>query len=159
MLLKKMGWKDNTGLGRDGSGIVDPIRLEANIFNFGLGKKAEVDHYTNSENVKRKLLEAEKDETEVEKVRREEKAEKIESIKQELAEIKKSFYCELCNKQYKMISEYETHLSSYDHNHKKRFTEMSKMDGAKRKEERMKREEKQREKEMKQLEEQIARAA
>ena len=29
------------------------------------------------------------------------------------------FYCELCNKQYKIATEYEAHLSSYDHGHKK----------------------------------------
>ena len=31
----------------------------------------------------------------------------------------KTFYCELCNKQYKNVHEMEMHLDSYDHNHKK----------------------------------------
>jgi len=47
------------------------------------------------------------------------KVEKQEAIKNEVAEIHKVFYCELCDKQYKMASEFEVHLSSYDHNHKK----------------------------------------
>jgi len=40
----------------------------------------------------------------------------------------KEFYCKLCNKQYTKIMEYEAHLSSYDHNHKKRFEEMKQFD-------------------------------
>lgn len=35
------------------------------------------------------------------------------------------FYCETCDKQYKTVSEFSTHLSSYDHHHRKRFKEMS----------------------------------
>lgn len=30
-----------------------------------------------------------------------------------------SFFCELCDKGYQRISEYENHLSSYEHNHRK----------------------------------------
>ena len=34
------------------------------------------------------------------------------------------FFCDCCNKQYVKITEWENHLSSYDHHHKKRFKEM-----------------------------------
>ena len=44
---------------------------------------------------------------------------KEKQIKLEVGSITKTYYCELCNKQYTKISEYETHLSSYDHHHKK----------------------------------------
>ena len=47
------------------------------------------------------------------------KVQKQESIKKELETINAAFYCTLCDKQYTKISEYETHLSSYDHNHRK----------------------------------------
>nr|GEY32848.1 G patch domain-containing protein 8 [Tanacetum cinerariifolium] len=40
-------------------------------------------------------------------------------IKTEVKEMRTSFYCELCNKQYKLDVEFEGHLSSYDHNHRK----------------------------------------
>ena len=30
------------------------------------------------------------------------------------------FYCAVCDKQYAKVTEYENHLSSYDHHHKKR---------------------------------------
>ncbi|CCJ30554.1 unnamed protein product [Pneumocystis jirovecii] len=38
-----------------------------------------------------------------------------------------SFFCKLCDKGYSRISEYENHLSSYEHNHRKRFREMKEM--------------------------------
>ena len=34
-------------------------------------------------------------------------------------EARKSFYCELCQKGYSRINEFEAHESSYDHSHKK----------------------------------------
>lgn len=46
-------------------------------------------------------------------------AEREQKIQSEVKEIRKVFFCELCNKQYKLAMEFETHLSSYDHNHKK----------------------------------------
>ncbi|RIB08021.1 hypothetical protein C2G38_2212739 [Gigaspora rosea] len=69
---------------------------------------------------KRKALDSEKIAEETE----EEASTKRESIKKELEIINSAFYCALCDKQYTKITEYETHLSSYDHNHRKRFKEM-----------------------------------
>lgn len=46
-------------------------------------------------------------------------AERTTKIEAEVAAMRKTFLCELCNKQYKLAIEYEVHLSSYDHNHKK----------------------------------------
>lgn len=37
-LLKKMGWTQSTGLGKDGSGILEPIRASSNFGRKGLGK-------------------------------------------------------------------------------------------------------------------------
>lgn len=48
-------------------------------------------------------------------------AEREQKIQTEVKEIKKVFYCDLCNKQYKLAMEFEVHLSSYDHNHRKVF--------------------------------------
>lgn len=48
-------------------------------------------------------------------------AEREQKIQTEVKEIRKVFYCELCNKQYKLAVEFENHLSSYDHNHRKVF--------------------------------------
>lgn len=46
-------------------------------------------------------------------------AEREQKIQTEVKEIRKVFYCDLCNKQYKLAVEFEAHLSSYDHNHRK----------------------------------------
>jgi len=42
-----------------------------------------------------------------------------EKIKEEVTEINKVFFCEICNKQYTQALQYDQHLSSYDHHHKK----------------------------------------
>ena len=39
----------------------------------------------------------------------------------------KSFYCDLCQKGYTRMNEYEAHLSSYDHSHKQRLKDMKAM--------------------------------
>lgn len=46
-------------------------------------------------------------------------AEREQKIQTEVKEIRKVFFCELCNKQYRLAIEFEAHLSSYDHNHRK----------------------------------------
>ncbi|KAF8440575.1 hypothetical protein BGX38DRAFT_850098 [Terfezia claveryi] len=45
----------------------------------------------------------------------------------ESAASKKAFYCELCSKGYNRVNEYDAHLSSYDHSHKKRLADMKAM--------------------------------
>lgn len=42
-------------------------------------------------------------------------------------EAQKSFYCQLCQKGYSRMNEYEAHLSSYDHSHKQRMKDMKQM--------------------------------
>lgn len=39
-LLKKLGWKEGEGLGRDGGGIVDPVKAEGYSRGAGLGSGA-----------------------------------------------------------------------------------------------------------------------
>ncbi|KAL8949618.1 MAG: hypothetical protein Q9222_004280 [Ikaeria aurantiellina] len=39
-------------------------------------------------------------------------------------EARKSFYCDLCNKGYGRINEFEAHEGSYDHLHKKRLRDL-----------------------------------
>lgn len=75
-------------------------------------------------------------------------AERENKIKTEVKEIRKVFYCDLCNKQYKLAMEFEAHLSSYDHNHRKRFKEMREMHGNSSRDDRQKREQQRQEREM-----------
>ncbi|KAM0351483.1 hypothetical protein ACHAP4_009626 [Fusarium culmorum] len=42
-------------------------------------------------------------------------------------EAQKSFYCQLCSKGYSRMNDYEAHLGSYDHSHKKRLKDMKAM--------------------------------
>ena len=47
-----------------------------------------------------------------------------EGIREKLREETDVFYCEVCDKRYTKVMEFENHLSSYDHHHRKRFKEM-----------------------------------
>ncbi|KAJ8103114.1 hypothetical protein POJ06DRAFT_63062 [Lipomyces tetrasporus] len=50
-------------------------------------------------------------------------APRTEAAKQAL----KNFYCELCQKGYSRMDEYENHTNSYEHQHRKRFNELRQM--------------------------------
>ncbi|CAG8499633.1 13201_t:CDS:10, partial [Acaulospora colombiana] len=125
-LLMKMGWKAGQGLGSSQQGRREPIRIDTKSDSLGVGKLEEENYYHATSTAKRKALDSEKiaEETEEERLKRQSKVQKRESIKKELEIINAAFYCELCDKQYTKITEYEAHLSSYDHNHRKRFKEM-----------------------------------
>ena len=47
-----------------------------------------------------------------------ENSEKERAKEASLADLKSSYYCELCEKQYLKHSEYDNHVNSYDHAHK-----------------------------------------
>ena len=66
---------------------------------------------------KRKLLENEKELTAdlVEKYKQQ--AEKEKERVEHLTEMHKSFYCELCDRQYTKYSEFDNHINSYSHHH------------------------------------------
>ncbi|CAG8718501.1 238_t:CDS:2, partial [Acaulospora morrowiae] len=101
-------------------------RIDTKSDSLGVGKLEEENYYHATSTAKRKALDSEKiaEETEEERLKRQSKVQKRESIKKELEIINAAFYCGLCDKQYTKITEYEAHLSSYDHNHRKRFKEM-----------------------------------
>ena len=41
-----------------------------------------------------------------------------------IAEMKKSFYCHLCDKQYNNYKEYDNHINSYSHAHNQRLKQL-----------------------------------
>ncbi|KAL6885596.1 hypothetical protein ACP4OV_010375 [Aristida adscensionis] len=148
-LLQKMGWKTGTGLGKNRQGILEPIRADIRDAKLGVGKQEEDDFFTSEENVQRKKLNIELEETEEHIKKREVIAEREHKIRSEVKEIQKVFFCSLCNKQYKLAHEFESHLSSYDHNHRKRFKEMREMQSSSgSRDDRQKREQQRQEKEM-----------
>ncbi|EPS61078.1 hypothetical protein M569_13722, partial [Genlisea aurea] len=61
-LLQKMGWKGK-GLGRDEQGIVEPIKSGIRDAKLGLGKQEEDDYFTAEENIQRRKLDIEVEET------------------------------------------------------------------------------------------------
>ncbi|GMY22165.1 G patch domain-containing protein 8 isoform X1 [Fagus crenata] len=146
-LLQKMGWKGK-GLGKDEQGIIEPIRSGIRDPKLGVGKQEQDDFFTAEENIQRRKLDVEVEETEEHAKKREVLAEREQKIQTEVKEIRKVFYCDLCNKQYKLAMEFEAHLSSYDHNHRKRFKEMREMHGTSSRDDRQKREQQRLEKEM-----------
>ncbi|KAI4301651.1 hypothetical protein L6164_034907 [Bauhinia variegata] len=146
-LLQKMGWKGK-GLGKDEQGITEPIKSGIRDPKLGIGKQEEDDFFTAEENIQRKKLDVELEETEEHVKKREVLAEREQKIQTEVKEIRKVFYCDLCNKQYKLAMEFEAHLSSYDHNHRKRFKQMKEMHGGSSRDDRQKREQQRQEREM-----------
>ncbi|KAJ3100195.1 G patch domain-containing protein 8 [Phlyctochytrium planicorne] len=128
-LLQKMGWKIGSGLGKNGQGRVDPIPISQKMDTSGVGKDTQMQEAHAESTSKRKALESEviAEENEEKRLQREIKAIRAENIKEEIKSVTAAFYCSICDKQYSKISEYETHLSSYDHHHRKRFKEMQDM--------------------------------
>ena len=43
---------------------------------------------------------------------------KEQAIADATEEMRKTYHCELCEKQYNKYSEYDNHLNSYDHHHR-----------------------------------------
>ncbi|KND04120.1 uncharacterized protein SPPG_08946 [Spizellomyces punctatus DAOM BR117] len=72
-LMLKMGWTKGKGLGREGDGRVDPVRIIVKEDTLGVGKGEELDTYHSESTSKRKMLESEKiaEETLEEKTARE----------------------------------------------------------------------------------------
>ncbi|GMP39777.1 hypothetical protein CsSME_00010480 [Camellia sinensis var. sinensis] len=62
-LLQKMGWKGK-GLGKDEQGIIEPIKSGIRDSKLGVGKQEQDDFFTAEENIQRKKLDIELEETE-----------------------------------------------------------------------------------------------
>eukprot|EP01087_Luapelamoeba_hula_P009474 TRINITY_DN2448_c0_g1_i1.p1 TRINITY_DN2448_c0_g1~~TRINITY_DN2448_c0_g1_i1.p1 ORF type:complete len:255 (+),score=55.24 TRINITY_DN2448_c0_g1_i1:347-1111(+) len=110
------------------TGIVDPIRITLKEDLRGLGKAALDDAQAEAATSRRLLLETEKAQTAEITQKKEEKLHKEQTQQQEVQQMILKFYCELCCKQYTNAMQYEQHLSSYAHNHKKRLADLKQMD-------------------------------
>jgi hypothetical protein len=124
-LLLKLGWKEGSGLGKGESGRLEPVKVDSAVGMLGLGKAAEYDEVSAQATAQRKRLEAELQacETEDRRQKRELEAKKQHIIQETITNQNRPFFCDLCNKQYKTVTEMSNHLSSYDHHHTKRMME------------------------------------
>ncbi|KAJ1918937.1 hypothetical protein H4219_002293 [Mycoemilia scoparia] len=106
--------------------IVDPIPICGKVDMLGIGKGEEYIQVLAESTAKRRALMSEiiSEETEEEKAKREAEITLKESIREQVKNMTQVFYCELCDKRYSSVPEWERHLSSYSHNHKKRFKDM-----------------------------------
>jgi hypothetical protein len=139
-LLQRMGWVVGSGLGKRGSGRVDPIPFASNTCQLGLGKAAEVERVAEETTETRKapmveILLREQDDPSARAARQERNAHNAR-VQDALKEATAEFYCECCRKQYSNAMEYSGHLDSYDHHHVKRFKEMREVEAARTRHER-----------------------
>ena len=131
-MLKAMGWKEGSGLGKAEKGSVLPLSatLPEAEGRLGLGKATEEETMTSNAAKERRRLDSEIVETEDRKRKREAEAARHEDLEAQLRAQNREFYCECCDKQYKTVAEFSVHLSSYDHHHRKRFAEMKEAEKA-----------------------------
>ena len=98
-------------------GRVDPVPIEMKDDHMGLGRWTMELEQAQDATEKRKQLEAEKELTEDLIQQYEARAEQDKKLTETLLEMNKSFYCELCDRQYTKYSEYDNHINSYSHHH------------------------------------------
>lgn len=123
-MLRRFGWSPGRGIGENGEGISEPIRLVPHEDSRGLGRK-EIEMARGAVAAKeRRKLSGEKQETDEERREREKKAGEDDERARTVLEQMSKFYCDLCHKQYHTVGEWENHLASYDHNHTRRRTDM-----------------------------------
>eukprot|EP01130_Rhizamoeba_saxonica_P009434 TRINITY_DN3836_c0_g1_i8.p1 TRINITY_DN3836_c0_g1~~TRINITY_DN3836_c0_g1_i8.p1 ORF type:complete len:247 (+),score=68.56 TRINITY_DN3836_c0_g1_i8:145-885(+) len=124
-MLLKMGWKEATPLGTSGEGLIEPIKLEVKADVMGLGRKERNENLELPE-MQRKKLEIEIEETQEIKQKRLDRKFREDTLQNDLLARTEGFYCELCDKRYEKIQQYEYHLDSLDHNHTKRLKDLRK---------------------------------
>jgi len=124
-LLLKMGYTEGSGLGVHGSGRTEPIPMLLKEDQLGLGKREVDENFLSNAPQQRPLTSARiARETEEERLKREADVAKKAALTNELQESIRHFHCELCDKGYKNVRQWDEHERSYEHNHKKRFKEM-----------------------------------
>ncbi|OCH96603.1 hypothetical protein OBBRIDRAFT_787168 [Obba rivulosa] len=154
-MLASMGWVDGQPLGLSGDGRVDPVPFYVKNDLTGLGKANQDVRMIESTVSQRRELEVERQtkETEEQRRAREDAVAKKAALQSQIFSTLRAFYCELCDKQFQNVAQYDEHTNSYAHHHKARFRDMQLAQRANKntQEEVEKRKEKERKREEKEL--------
>ncbi|CAL1696538.1 unnamed protein product [Somion occarium] len=154
-LLSKLGWVEGQPLGISGDGRVDPVPFYVKNDLTGLGKSNQDVRVIESTVSQRRELHSEKliKESEEQRRAREELVAKRAILQTEISSTLRAFYCELCDKQFQNVAQYDEHTNSYAHHHKARSRDLQLAQRASStaKEELDKRKEKERKREEKEL--------
>ncbi|XP_065175898.1 G patch domain-containing protein 8-like [Sycon ciliatum] len=127
-LLTLMGWKSGCGLGKSNQGRTEPIPLTNKQDGMGLGRMTVELTVAHDVTEKRRQLEIEKEDTPELIQRYMDNIEREQHIAESTADLRQTYYCESCDKQYKTYSEYDNHVNSYDHAHRLRLKELRERD-------------------------------
>jgi len=152
-MLAKLGWTDGQPLGVSGDGRIDPIPFQIKRDSTGLGKINQDVRMIETTVAQRRGMDSERQQKETENQRRarEDLVARKSALESELSTTLRAFYCELCDKQFKTVAQYDEHTNSYAHHHKARFKDMQANVRLKPKEDIDKRKEKERKREEKEL--------
>lgn len=148
-----MGWSEGLPLGISGDGRVDPIPFRLKNDSTGIGKITQDVRMVETTVSQRRGLDSERQQKETEDQRkaREELVARKAALETEITSTLRAFYCELCDKQFKTVAQYDEHTNSYAHHHKARLRDMNANARPKPKEDVDKRKEKERRREEKEL--------
>ncbi|KAK0465341.1 G-patch-domain Zn-finger DNA-binding protein [Desarmillaria tabescens] len=125
-MLSKLGWSEGQPLGISGDGRVDPIPFQMKADFTGVGKINQDVRMIETTVSQRRELDSERQhkETEDQRRARQDDAARRSALANELVDTLKPFYCSLCDKQFKNVTQYDEHTNSYAHHHKARFRDM-----------------------------------
>jgi hypothetical protein len=104
-MLQKMGWKEAGGLGKEGKGIIAPIEATQHAGQVGIGKDEEYNKILDEATRERKKLDVEIEQSEEVVQQRKDNAERSNQIEENVKNMHKEFFCEICNKQYINVHE------------------------------------------------------
>lgn len=125
-MLAKLGWKEGTPLGLSDDARVDPVPFSLKNDGTGIGKVAQDARVIAETVAKRRQLDSVRQQNETEEHRRlrEDEVARASALQIEISSTLRAFYCELCDKQFKNVAQYDEHTNSYAHHHKARAKDM-----------------------------------
>jgi len=125
-MLSKLGWEEGQPLGLSPDARVDPIPFSVKQDFLGLGKQEQDSEVIIATVSQRRELDSERQirETHEQRQAREMQVALLAGRQEQIASTLKPFYCQLCDKPFKNVTQYDEHTNSYAHHHKARAKDM-----------------------------------